>query len=651
MLAKDDPSHRNPTNPLMVEKTRILIVDDDPNHIEMMREFLRLSGFTYVVSAPSIRSLIRRLQAEQFDIILLDYRLPDGNGLDALKQIKALGLLVPVIIVTAQGDERLAVQALQQGAIDYLLKSGDYLVTLPSLIRKSIEASQLQLSIQRSLEKIRYQALLLNNVRDAVVVWDMDGMITYWNPAAEHLYGWSAQEKVGLPVETAYMKLFNPPIRILGPEQTTGHYIERQYETRSGKIIWVSSRLAVLRDASAGNRLIGYLDVSHDITRNKQAEQALRESEARYRAIVEDYQTELICRFKPEGKFSFVNEVFCQYLGKGREQLLQDNLFDYLPKNDYEKMREHLAGFDVNRPVATIEHQINLPNGKNRWLQRTDRAIFDPAGQIIEFQTVGRDITDRKQMQAEIQVAQMHLIQAARLATLGELASGVAHQINNPLTTILADAQLLLREIEQEHPGRDSADAILEAGWRVQQVVQRLLEFSRPEVDTLDLLSVNETIEKAISLVGAQIISVGINLNINLQNDLPSIRGNARQLIDLWVNLLLLARDSVTNSKAHQIDVRSHLNGSNQVVVEVQDDGEPIPPDQRETIFEPNFIGPTSNRGTGLELSICREIVRQHLGVIIMDSSPQEDTIFRVLLPVESETPNPESVQNQSTAG
>lgn len=651
MLAKDKPVTQQANYRQMTENARILIVDDDPKQVEMVRKFLHHSGFSNVVSASSIRNLIRRLQVEQFDIVLLDYRLPDGNGLDALDQIKALGLLVPVVMVTAQGDERLAVQAMQRGAIDYLLKSGDYLVTLPSLIRKSIEANELQLSIQRSLEKIRYQALLLNNVRDAVVVWDMAGMITYWNPAAERLYGWSAQEKVGLPVAESYMTLFNPPIRVLGPEQTTGRYIERQYQTRSGTTIWVSSRLAVLRDASAGNRLIGYMDVAHDITRDKQAEQELRESEARYRAIVEDYQTEIICRFRPDGQLTFVNEVFCQYIGKGREQLLQDNLFAFLSESDCEKMKQHLSGFNLHHPVATIEHQINLPDGKIRWLQRTDRAIFDPTGSISEFQTVGRDITDRKLMQAQIQVAQTHLIQAARLATLGELASGVAHQINNPLTTIIADAQLLLREFTPDQPGRESADAIMEAGWRVQQVVQRLLEFSRPVVDALSTLSVNETIERAISLVGAQIAAAGVKLNIDLADDLPNVRGNARQLVDLWVNLLLLARDAVANSADHRVEIRSRLDGNAQIVVDVQDDGEPIPVDQIEIIFEPNFIGPTINRGTGLELSICREIVRQHAGAITTMSTPEQETIFRVSLPVDSADPNHDPVISQPITG
>lgn len=634
MLPTDDAFLRNGADRSMTDTYQILIADDDPDQTDLVGEFLRMTGLPKVQVVRSISELLERLQISQFDLLLLDYRLPDGTGLEALDKLSDMGNQIPVIMVTGQGDERVAVQALQRGAVDYVLKTGDYLITLPTLIRKAVRDNQLQHSIQRSLEKIRYQALLLNNVRDAVVVWDMDGNITYWNPAAEGLYGFSAQDRMGQAVSEVYLPVFDPPIRLLGPEQTTGHYIERQYQTPSGRNIWVSSRMAVLRDASAGNRLIGYMDVSHDITRDKKAEEALRESEARYRAIVEDYQTELICRLTPDCKLTFVNEVYRRYFGLSREALLGQSLLTFLSENDQRRMLDHLASFGLRQPVAMLEHQINLPDGRVRWFQRTDRAIFGPGGVIFEFQSVGRDITDRKQMESQIKVAQTHLTQAARLATLGELASGVAHQINNPLTTIIGDAQLLLRDIAPGQPGRESAEAIEQAGWRLLEVVQRLLEFSRPAADTLDLLSINETIQRALSLVGAQINSLGINLVTQLTDGLPLVRGNDRQLVDVWVNLLLLARDAASGSD-HTIWICSKNGEAGWVQVDVQDDGVPITEDQLESIFEPNFVGPSSGRGTGLELSICREIIRQHAGDIMAEYTPENKTLFRVTLPVE----------------
>jgi PAS domain S-box-containing protein len=531
------------------------------------------------------------------------------------------------------------VQAILHGAADYLLKSGDYIITLPALIHKTVQANQLKLSIQRTQEQIRYQATLLNNVRDAIVVWDLTGRITYWNPSAEALFDCPAEERLGQPVASVYLSIFNPPVALPKEGDTAGTHVVRQLQVQDGKTIWVSSRVTTLRDDTLPERPLGYMDVSHDITRSIEAERALRESEARYRAIVEDYQTELICRFKPNGMLTFANAVYCSYFGKTREELLGMNFLYFIPENERPKLIQHLSAFGPVKPVGTLEHQINLPGQGLRWLQRTDRAIFDDRGRIFEFQSVGRDITDRKRLEAQIQAAQAQLVHAARMATIGEIASGVAHQIYNPLTTIIADAQILLRQLPAKQPGRESAEAIEQAGWRLQSVVQRLMEFSRPATESLSSLSVNETIQSALSLVHASIESIGGQLEAQLGEDLPPIRGNAQQLENLWVNLLLLARDAVavqmSDAKIPAIRVISGAETPAEIIVEIRDNGRPIPAEHLDTIFEPNFIGPTSGRGTGMELSICREIVRQHSGQIRAKSTDGHDTIILVSLPAE----------------
>jgi signal transduction histidine kinase len=318
------------------------------------------------------------------------------------------------------------------------------------------------------------------------------------------------------------------------------------------------------------------------------------------------------------------------------------NFLYFVPQSDRPRLVQHLVAFGPERTVATLEHQVDLPEHGQRWLQRTDRAIMDASGRIFEFQSVERDITERKRMETQILAAQAHLIQAARMATIGEMASGVAHQIYNPLTTIIADAQILLRSLPPDHAERESAEAIEQAGWRLQQVVQRLMEFSRPSSETLTSVSVNETLQSALSLMREQIEAAGCVLEAQLADRLPVIQGSPNQLENLWLNLLLLAREAVIKGNGHKIRVISATTmpptRSPAVIVEIHDDGLPIPEGQLSTIFEPNFVGPTSGRGTGMELSICREIVRQHGGQIIAESktcsAEEMTTIFRITLPV-----------------
>lgn len=613
---------------------RILIVDDNFAQAEMTARFLERAGFSDIAHAATIHELWSRLETEQFAILLLDYRLPDGTGLDVLREMKNKGIVNPVIMITGQGDERIAVEAIQQGAADYLQKSGDYLLTLPSLIHKTVQNHQLQQTMQNTLAQVHYQALLLENVHDAIVVWDASGKITYWNQAAADLFGYNSRERIGRQVAEVYLDHFTPKITIPDADQGSPGFL-RRYIGPNGKSVWVRSRLSALHQADKKSAWIGYMDISHDISDQVQAEDALRKSEARYRAIVEDYQTEIICRFKPNGHLTYVNEVFCQYFGFERKKLLGMNFLYFIPENERIKLIQHWTSFNDKKTIATLEHRVFVPQKGLRWLQRTDRAIIHTNGKISEFQSVGRDITEQKRMQQQIQAAQAQLVQAARLATIGEIASGVAHQIYNPLTTIIADAQILLRKLGPNSPGRESAEAIEQAGWRLQNVVQRLLAFSEPAVDSFETVSVNDTIRHALSLISEQIAHAGIQLVLKLSQDLPEIRGNARKLENLWVNLILLARDASVNYQGQKIMIVTKIIPGNAVLVEIHDEGESIPEEQLASIFEPDFLGVTGGRGSGMELSICREIVRQHGGQITADSALEHDTIFRVVFPAE----------------
>jgi two-component system NtrC family sensor kinase len=160
--------------------------------------------------------------------------------------------------------------------------------------------------------------------------------------------------------------------------------------------------------------------------------------------------------------------------------------------------------------------------------------------------------------------------------------------------------------------------------------VQRLLDFSRPAPGTPESVLINQTIEDALALVGDPIRSNGIALQVELAGQLPKVHGNARHFADVWVNLLLLARDATSKNLPHTIRISSSAGPAGFVTVDVYDDGDPIPGEELERIFEPNFLRPAGGRGTGIELSICHELITQYDGQFIVESTVENGTIFRV---------------------
>ena len=244
---------------------------------------------------------------------------------------------------------------------------------------------------------------------------------------------------------------------------------------------------------------------------------------------------------------------------------------------------------------------------------------------------------DLQQSMEDLRHAQSQLIQAARLSAMGELAAAVAHQINNPLTTVIADTQMILQDMDESHRDYESLQAVNRSGKRAHEVVRRLLGMARQseEDEPPILLDINQTIENTMMLLSKHIEQHHIKLKQELADDLPMAYALSSQLEDVWMNLLLNARDAVANCSQPAIGIRSQYNrDTNMIEVTVWDNGTGIPEDKREKIFEAFFTTKSEGEGTGLGLHICRQIVEKCNGEIVLQSTNTKGTSFVVMLPV-----------------
>jgi signal transduction histidine kinase len=245
---------------------------------------------------------------------------------------------------------------------------------------------------------------------------------------------------------------------------------------------------------------------------------------------------------------------------------------------------------------------------------------------------------DLNEAYEDLAATKARLFQSAKLSAVGEFAAGIAHEIRNPLTTIIGDAQLLMTTMKPDQLEYESLKAIERSGRRASKVIGNLLSFSRQEEYELVPTDINATINNALSLIAYQIERSNITIIKDLSADLSLVLGSTHHLEDVWINLLINARDAIPAKQRGEIRIASRLDGSGKAVqVLISDTGVGIPKANLERVFEPFFTTKDVNEGTGLGLYITYKTIERHNGLIELESEEGQGTTVTVTLPVTNQ--------------
>jgi len=260
--------------------------------------------------------------------------------------------------------------------------------------------------------------------------------------------------------------------------------------------------------------------------------------------------------------------------------------------------------------------------------------IRDDQNRPFQAIVIETDVTEKRRLEA-------NLAQSEKLAAVGQLAAGVAHEINNPLAAIIANAQILSREIPDDPDMRESLELIEMAGMRASNVVKNLLGFARKEQLDFAQINLNDTIRTALAVLQHEILSRSVTMRLNLGENMPLLNGNRENLQGVWVNMLLNAMDALYPGRGVISITSSYINREFRVVI--ADNGQGIPPEKLSHIFEPFYTTKQPGKGTGLGLSICHRTIKQHGGSINVDSQIGKGTTFTIVLPLIDRPSEPEA--------
>ncbi|MCL6638914.1 MAG: GAF domain-containing protein [Firmicutes bacterium] len=287
---------------------------------------------------------------------------------------------------------------------------------------------------------------------------------------------------------------------------------------------------------------------------------------------------------------------------------------------------------EVLKTRQPVYRRVQMDSG--RVLDINYYPVFNDEKQISAVIHHMKDITEKTKMEAQ-------LVQSAKLAAIGEMAAGVAHELNNPMTVIIGTAQLLLRDAEAGQLDAESLKDIVNCGLRCKKIIQNLLTFSRQDQYPFSPTDLNAEIENVLSLIQYQVNKNKINIVLNLHPSLPSVTANGHQLQQVLINFLLNARDALEGVERDKvIEVASSVRedgGKKWVVVSVRDNGTGIAPENLPKIFNPFYTSKEAARGTGLGLSVSLGIAEAHGGTIEVESTAGAGSVFSLVLPVDGD--------------
>ncbi len=496
---------------------------------------------------------------------------------------------------------------------------------------------------------------ILEHAPGFIVVCDLDAKILYLNRTA---HGYSMEDTLGqsyydflTPSQAELIRAAHERVRDTGEEQTVDYFLDTP---ESGRVYFVT-RIAAFR-SDDDETISGFINIVADVTGKKVAEERLaiiEERHAREALAREVSRTEQILQTTTDGYLLLngqghivdVNTTYCRMVGYSKTQLTERDIL--LGKTATQQLADIvLRTHQTGRAVFEATHATK-DGGSIELEISASRVTFGEQTLVVAFL---RDIAERKRSEAEREALQLQVQHQQKLDSIGTLASGVAHEINNPIQGIVNFAQLIERSAPEEGELRYFAQQIVREGGRVAEIVRNLMSFSRRDPEEQAPARMADIVSSCLTIVEAVLRHDQIRVVVDVPDDLPLVHCRSHQLRQVLMNLLTNARGALNDrypryDEHKVVEISGHIfdhDGEPWVRVVVKDYGTGIDDSVLPNVFEPFFTTKLETGGTGLGLTVSSSIVQAHGGSMDVDSRAGEYTEFRVDLP---------ALHNESDAG
>jgi PAS domain S-box-containing protein len=468
---------------------------------------------------------------------------------------------------------------------------------------------------------------LFQTLREGVYLASADDRITEVNPALAQMLGFDNKDEIiNLEVCSLYRNAADRA-QELDKLNDMGFLRAREITLKhrqDGRDVVAVHTTAAIRDPTG--KFVRYQGTFVDVTEQREMERRLHREQEFARRLMDSFP-DLVVALDTEARYTFASPQVFDALGYRPEDLIGKRIGGRTDPHDRTAMMELFDDLVSKRmPDGQIEYRTQHRNGDWRVFRASARPLHDETGRITGVIASARDITDQQRLQQQ-------LIQSERLAAMGQMIAGVAHELNNPLTAILGVTELM-RDQATEENSRRQLDLAHRQARRAAHIVQSLLVFSRPSTPRNTLLHLADLLQRTLQLHEHSLRVNQIEVDIVARPDLPTVLGDANQLTQVFLNLIVNAEQAIREIRQQgTLRIRLGVVGD-RVLITFQDDGVGIRREALPRIFDPFFTTKRPGRGTGLGLSICMAIIREHNGDISAQPLPDGGTVFTVSLPI-----------------
>jgi len=664
------------------EKLRVLLVEDNPADVFLLREMINeepRAQFHVAAEATDLAGAIACMTAGDADVVLLDLSLAESRGVDTFSAVHKAAPDLPIIALSGEDDEDLALQTVQLGAQEYLIKGLIDSRLLHRSLRYAIERarSEAQFAHERDLLNT-----LLENIPDRIYFKDKRSRFIRINRALTDLLGLKKSED-------AYGKT---DADFYGPEHAqaaredeirvmkTGEPILGKVELETligGGQCWSLTTKLPLRDRRG--IVVGTCGISREITAIKEMEDQLATERNLLRALIDNVPDHIFLK-DAEGHYLLDNVAHRRSVGASESSEVRGRtVFDFFPDEVARDFHDDdMAIIRSGHALINHEEQVTDVRGHQQWLLTSKIPWLNDSGLAVGLVCISRNISQQKLAEAhlkqanadlkarredlmaavkdlqeahsELRAVQLQLVDAEKMKSIGRLAAGVAHEVKNPLAILTLGLEFLAAQ----PPSDENVPLILkemkDAVSRADGVIRGLLDFSAPKQLEVSRVSLNVIINQALLLVRGE-MKGGCQIRRELQSDLPPLVLDTGKISQVFVNLMTNALHAMegggtltvrtyakqlTGVGANIGDQRSESFrvGETIVVVEIDDTGPGVPEEKLSKIFDPFFTTKPTGKGTGLGLSVVRTIIDLHGGTIDLRNRPEGGVRATLMLQV-----------------